>query len=78
MGIPAPSGFAASGLPPAGDQANAVLQGVLTGVGPTQPFAFRGPMNLAIWASITTTLNTTAGSLAATVGSSSGLAAGAV
>lgn len=77
MGIPAPFGVAASGLPPAGDQANAVLRGVLTGVGPTQPFAFRGPMNLAIWASITTTLNTTAGSLAATVGSATGLAAGA-
>lgn len=77
MGIPAPQGVAASGLPPPGDQANAVLSGVITGLGPTQPFAFRGPMNLAIWASVVTALTTTAASLAATVASATGLAAGA-
>lgn len=77
MGIPAPQGVAASGIPPQGDQANAVLSGTITGVGPTQPFAFRGPMNLAIWASIVTALTTTAASLAATVASATGLAAGA-
>lgn len=76
MGIPAPQGIAASGLPPAGDQANAVLSGTFSAVGPSQPFAFRGPMNLAIWASVTTALTTAAASLAATVASATGLAAG--
>jgi hypothetical protein len=77
MGIPAPIGLATSGLPNTGDQANAVLSGQLTGVGPTPAFAFRGPMNLAIWASLVATLTTTSGSLAATLNSATGLAAGA-
>ncbi len=76
MGIPAPQGVAASGLPPAGDQANAILSGLITAVGPTQPFAFRGPMNLALWAAVTTALTTTAASLAATIASATGIAAG--
>jgi hypothetical protein len=63
-------------MPNLNDQANAVLAGIITALGPTQPFAFRGPMNLAIWASVNTTLTTTAGSLAATVGSGTGLAVG--
>lgn len=76
MGIPAPAGVAASGTPPAGDQANAVLSGSLTAIGPSLPFAFRGPMNCSLWASINTALTTTAGSTAATVASGSGLAVG--
>lgn len=76
MGIPAPAGVSASGLPPAGDQANAVLSGVIVAVGPTQPFAFRGPMNLFLWGSVATSLVVTAASLSATVGSATGLAAG--
>lgn len=76
MGIPAPAGVAATGQPPPGDQANAVLQGSVTGIGPTQPFAFRGPMNLFLYSSITTALTTTAGSLNATVASGAGLAPG--
>jgi hypothetical protein len=76
MGIAAPLGVDASGLPPQGDQANAVVSGSLSAVGPGKPFAFRGPMNLAIWASIATPLTTTAASLNATVGSGTGLAAG--
>ena len=76
MGIPAPFGIAASGLPPPGDQANAVLAGTILGIGVTQPFAFRGPMNLFIWASVVTALTTTAGSLSASVASGTGLAAG--
>jgi len=76
MGIPAPAGVAASGAPSAGDQANAVISGSITAVGPAQCFAFLGPMNLALYASINTTLTTTAGSTAATVGSNSGLAVG--
>jgi hypothetical protein len=76
MSIPAPNGVDACGLPPPGDQANAVLTGTITAVGPTAPFAFRGPMNVAIWDSINTSLTTTKGSLAATVTSATGLAAG--
>lgn len=76
MGIPAPAGVSASGLPPLGDQANAVLSGVITAVGPTQPFAFRGPMNLVAYATTSTALTTAAGSLAATVASAANLAAG--
>jgi len=76
MGIPAPLGVAAAGLPNAGDQCNAYLGGTLSAVGPTAPFAFRGPMNLAIWASINTALTTAAGSLAPTVASATGLAIG--
>ena len=60
-----------------GDQANSVLSGTLLGVGPGRCFAFRGPMNFSLWASINTTLTTTNGSLSATVGSATGLAAGA-
>lgn len=77
MGIPAPAGVGASGLPPAGDQANAVVTGTITAVGPTLPFAFRGPMNLAIWNSIATSLTTTAASLSSTVASATGINAGA-
>ena len=77
MAIPAPIGVTAAGLPNAGDQANAVLSDKISAVGPTASFAFRGPMNLMIWASINTALTTTAGSLAATVASAAGLAAGA-
>lgn len=76
MGIPAAQGVAASGQPPAGDQANAVLTGTLGALGPGQAFAFRGPMNLAIWAAVATTLTTTSGSLAASVASATGLAVG--
>ncbi len=76
MGIPAPIGVSASGLPPLLDQANAVVQGTIAGVGPTAPFAFQGPMNIAFWASIVATLTTTAGSLAATLNSATGIRAG--
>lgn len=76
MGIPAPNGVDAAGLPNLGDQANAVLAGVISAVGPTAAFAFRGPMNLAMWNSTTRTLTTTAGSLAATVDSATGVIAG--
>ncbi len=77
MGIAAALGVSASGLPALADKASAVLTGQITAVGPTAPFAFRGPMNLAIYASVNTALTTTKGSLAATVASATGLAAGA-
>lgn len=76
MGIPAPIGLSASGLPNSGDQANAVVSGQITAIGPQPPFAFRGPMNLEIYASINTTLTTTTGSLSSTVASATGLAVG--
>lgn len=76
MGIPAAQGVTASGLPPVGDQASAVLSGQIKAVGPTAPFAFRGPMNLALFASIGSALTTTKGSLSASVSSATGLAAG--
>ncbi len=76
MGINAPIGLSAAGIPPLGDAANAVISGVITAVGPQPPFALRGPMNLEIYASINTALTTTIGSLAATVANASGLAAG--
>jgi hypothetical protein len=76
MGIPAAFGVGASGLPNAGDQANAVISGVITAVGPKKPFAFRGPMNLAIWASLVDALTTTAGSTSASLNSGTNVAAG--
>lgn len=76
MGIPAPVGVSASGLPPAGDQANAVVSGLITQVGPTAPFAFRGPMNVEIAAVLVDALTTTAGSLNATVTNGAELAPG--
>ena len=77
MGIPALEGVDASGLPPTGDQATAVVSGQITAVGPTAPFALRGPMNVSIYASVNTALTTTAGLTAASVASATGLAAGA-
>jgi hypothetical protein len=77
MGIPSTIGISASGQPNAGDQANAVSTGVLSAVGPSAPFAFRGPMNLALWASFVTSLATTAGSLSTTVGTAGAIAPGA-
>ena len=74
MGIP----FTGSsiGTPPAGDQANAVLQGTITAIGPTASFPFYGGFNVSLWGSRASTLTTTAGSLSSTVGSATGLAVG--
>lgn len=76
MGIPAPPNVGASGAPPAGDQANAVVQGQFTAIGASPPFAFYGAFNIAIWATSGTSLTTTAGSGAATVASGFNIAAG--
>ena len=76
MGQPAPLGVPASGQALSGDVANAVLFGTLSAVGPTQPIAMRGPMNIAFWASYNSGLTTTAGSLTATVASAGAIAAG--
>lgn len=77
MGAPALAGVGASGAPPANDLANAVVSGVFSGVGPGLPFAFVGQCNALLYASINTTLTTTAGSNAATVAVGTGIAAGA-
>lgn len=53
-------------MPPAGDQANAYVGGVISAIGPTAPFAFRGQFNISIWAAYNTTLTVTGGSLSAT------------
>ena len=77
MGIPAAQGVASAAVPNFNDGASAVVSGVLSGVGPGDPFAFRGPMNLMLWASLTgLAFTTTAGSLAATVSTETGLAVG--
>jgi hypothetical protein len=77
LGIPAQFGVGAAGLPPKGDQANAVVTGVLSAVGPGDPFAFRGPFNLLFWGSITNVaFTTTNGSSSASVSSGTGMAAG--
>lgn len=76
MGIPAPIGVSAAGIPNLNSQANAEVRGVFNGVGVSQPFAFQGPMNIAIWCAVVHTLTTTKGSLAATLDSATGVAAG--
>jgi hypothetical protein len=76
MGIAAPLGVSAAGLPPTGDQSNAYVSGTFAAVSPGKPFCFRGPMNVAIWASLNDTLTTTNGSSTATVATGTGLAVG--
>lgn len=78
MGVPAPAGVGASGRSPywPADKANGVIQGTLDVLGPTRPFAFYGPMNVAIWAEFTTQLTTTAGSLTGVVAAAGAIAAG--
>jgi len=76
MGIPAPAGVGATGLPPAGDKANAVVSGVITAVGPGAPFAFYGNFDIIIYASVNSALTTTTGSNVASVVSGTGLAPG--
>lgn len=77
MAIPAATGVAAAGLPPLGDQASAVVSGVITAIGPGDPFAFRGPLDLEIYASITNVaFTTTKGTLNASVSSGTGMAVG--
>lgn len=76
MGKPAPLGVGPDMSPPRGDLATNVLQGVLSAVGPTQPFPVYGQANVALWAAVNTTLTTTAGSFDATVTDATDLAAG--
>lgn len=76
MAIPAAIGVAGLGLPPEGDRADIVVEGILSAVGPGLCAAFRGAFNVNIWPSVNTELTTTAGSLAVTVASGAGLGVG--
>ncbi len=76
MGLPAPLGVSATGAPPAGDAASGVISGTFSAVGPGLPFSFFGPFNVELYASITSSLTTTNGSLNASVVSGTGIAAG--
>lgn len=76
MGIPAPANVGASGLPPAGDQANAVISGTFAAAGTSAPFAIYGAFNVVIWGTVTDTLTTTASSSSATAGTGTGLLVG--
>lgn len=76
MGVPAALGVAWPGPLPARERANAVVTGTFTSVKPGKPVGIIGPMNCAIWASKTTALTTTAGSLSASVASGTGIEAG--
>lgn len=77
MGIPAAIGVGAISPPPAGDIASQVVTGTLGAIGPGIPAWIAGPLNIAIWGSINTALTTTGGSGSASVGSGTGIAAGA-
>ncbi len=76
MGLSAGAGVSASGTPSAGDGANAVVSGIITDVGPTRPFAFRGQVNVALYASYNTALTTTSGSFTASVAVAGAIADG--
>lgn len=78
MGKLAPAGVGASGTPPTGDQANAVIQGTFAAAGVSLPFAIYGAFNVSIWGSTNTALTTTNGSSSASVASGTGIAAGQV
>lgn len=75
MAIPALPGVSGSDKVPS-DRANGVIEGILSGEGPGKAFSIYGPMNLVLYAERTIALTTAAGSLAATVSSATGLAAG--
>ena len=50
MGLPLPpSAGPASGTPPPGDQANAVVSGSFSATGQSAPFVFWGPFNLVLY-----------------------------
>lgn len=62
--------------PPAGDQANSVVQGTFTAVGIGLPFSVYGYFNMTLWGSVATSLTTTAASANASVVSGSGISVG--
>lgn len=74
MGIP--STPPVSITPPAGDLANAVLQGTIGALGTSAWWMAYGAFNFTIWGTVATTLTTTAGSATASVGSGTGISVG--
>ena len=76
MGKNAPTGVAAAGTPPTGDQANVVVSDVLSGVGPGLPAQLFGQCNAFFYATYNSALTTTNGSNAASVASAGNIAAG--
>ena len=78
MGQNAQVGVASIGTLPALDRANSGVVGTFSAIGPGQPVAIQGPANALLYASINTTLTTTAGGATGTVGSATGLATGAM
>lgn len=76
MGVPLPQGVLGDVWPPTADAANAVVSGTFGAIGPGIAAEFWGAFNVAIWATVTTALTTTAGSNAAVLGSAAGLAVG--
>ncbi len=78
MGVPAPLGVSASGRSPywPHDEANGVIQGTFAAVLASVPFQFMGPLNLWLYASFTSSLAITSGSLSATIGAAGAVAAG--
>lgn len=76
MGLNARSGVAGLGLLPAGDRANGGVRGVFSAIGPGIPVSIMGPANALLYASISTSLTTTAGGATAALGSAAGLAVG--
>lgn len=76
MGIPSLPGVSGSDKV-AADLATSVVAGTISATGPGKAFSVYGPMNLVLYGERTATLTTTAASLASTVNSGTGLAAGA-
>jgi hypothetical protein len=54
MGIPAAS--TVTGMPPAGDMANLVVQGAFTANGLSPIFVFYGPFNVSVWGTFSATV----------------------
>jgi hypothetical protein len=76
MGKGLPQGVDGSIWPASGDQANALATGTLSAIGPGVAQTFWGAFNVAIWATVTSALTTTAGSGTATVASATDIAVG--
>lgn len=77
MGLNAKIGVAGLGLLPTGDRANAGVIGAFSAIGPGIPVSVMGPANALLYASISTSLTTTAAGATAALGSATGLAVGA-
>ena len=76
MGVAAKNWIGATGAPPAGDLANAVLSGSFSAVGPSPAFGFQGWANISIWCAYNSALTVSANSLAASVAAIGSIAAG--